>query len=103
MSNTDNLSLNFTLFTNNQLSTVSFTLEDIGKIIQNLNLNNSHNHSNSSICMLKLCVSLTVGSYHVTYAFQSESTLYNCLNVKRLLVDSSPVAVTYVFHLFTDN
>ena len=28
---------------------------------------------------------LTVCSYHVTYAFQSESTLYGCLNVKELL------------------
>ena len=28
---------------------------------------------------------LTVCSYHVTYAFQSESTLYSCLNVKKLL------------------
>ena len=26
-----------------------------------------------------------VCSYHVTYAFQSESTLYSCLNVKELL------------------
>ena len=28
---------------------------------------------------------MTVYSYHVTYAFQSESTLYSCLNVKELL------------------
>ena len=27
-------------------------------------------------------------SYHVTYAFQSESTLYNCLNVKELLAQN---------------
>ena len=27
----------------------------------------------------------TVCSYHVTYAFQSKSTLYSCLNVKELL------------------
>ena len=27
----------------------------------------------------------TVCSYHVTYAFQSESTLHSCLNVKKLL------------------
>ena len=33
------------------------------------------------ICM----VHLTVCSCHVTYAFQSESTLYSCLNVKELL------------------
>ena len=28
---------------------------------------------------------LTVCSYHVTYAFQSESILYSCVNVKELL------------------
>ena len=54
----------------------------------------------------------TVCSCHVTYVFQSESTLYSCLNVKELLaqnrheiwslsdsnplvVGSSPVAVTW--------
>ena len=31
---------------------------------------------------------MTVSSYHVTYAFQSESTLYSCLNVKELLARS---------------
>ena len=37
--------------------------------------------------LLKLLLDLllTVCSYHVTYAFQSESTLYSCLNVKELL------------------
>ena len=30
-------------------------------------------------------VHLTVCTYHVTYAFQSESTFYSCLNVKELL------------------
>ena len=30
-------------------------------------------------------VSCIVCYYHVTYAFQSESTLYSCLNVKELL------------------
>ena len=29
-----------------------------------------------------------VCSYHVTYAFQSESTLYSCLNVKELLAQN---------------
>ena len=28
---------------------------------------------------------MPVCSYHVTYAFQSESTLYSCLNVKEIL------------------
>ena len=31
---------------------------------------------------------MTVCSCHVTYAFQSESTLYSCLNVKELLARS---------------
>ena len=31
---------------------------------------------------------LTVCSYHITYAFQSESTLYGCLNVKELLAQN---------------
>ena len=31
---------------------------------------------------------LTVCSYHVMYAFQSESKLYSCLNVKKLLAQS---------------
>ena len=31
---------------------------------------------------------LTVCSCHVTYAFESESTLYGCLNVKELLARS---------------
>ena len=30
----------------------------------------------------------TVCYYHVTYAFQSESTLYSCLNVKERLARS---------------
>ena len=30
-------------------------------------------------------VHLTVYSYHVTYTFQSESTLYDCLNVNKLI------------------
>ena len=31
---------------------------------------------------------LTICYYHVTYAFQSASTLYSCLNVKELLAQS---------------
>ena len=36
----------------------------------------------------KYSKSLTVCSCHVTYTFQSESTLYSCLNVKELLARS---------------
>ena len=45
-----------------------------------LNWQHTLNHSRS---IKKLY--LTVCSYHVTYALQSESTLYICLNVKELL------------------
>ena len=33
-------------------------------------------------------ISMTVCFYHVTYTFQSESTLYSCLNLKELLARS---------------
>ena len=43
-------------------------------------------------CLVLICtVHLTVCSYHVKYAFQSESTLYSCLNVKELLARSTCV------------
>ena len=32
---------------------------------------------------------LTVCSYHVTYEFQRESTLYSCLNVKNIQSNAS--------------
>ena len=31
---------------------------------------------------------ITASYYHVTYAFQSESTLYSCLNIKELLAQN---------------
>ena len=35
-----------------------------------------------------MLLKLTVCSYHVTYAFQSESTFYSCLNVNELLAQN---------------
>ena len=45
--------------------------------------------SNIVFCILNIeyCI-LSVCSCHVTYAFQSESTIYSCLNVKELLARS---------------
>ena len=37
---------------------------------------------------IKFKTLMTVSFCHVTYAFQSESTLYSCLNVKELLARS---------------
>ena len=42
----------------------------------------------SKICKIIVKVVLSVRSCHVTYTFQSESTLYSCLNVKKLLARS---------------
>ena len=42
-----------------------------------------------AVCWVLFCtVHLTVSSSHLTYAFQSESTLYNYLNVKELLAQN---------------
>ena len=38
----------------------------------------------------KHSIRLTVCSCHVTYLFQSESTIYNCMNVKELLAQNRP-------------
>ena len=61
MSNDSNLPSNFTLYTNNQLSTVTFTQDYIGKTIQNLNTNKAYGHDNISIRMLKICGSSIYG------------------------------------------
>ena len=42
----------------------------------------------AGLWLLICTVYLTVCFYHVTYAFQSESTLYLCLNVKEILAPS---------------
>ena len=44
--------------TNNRLSSVTFSEDDIAKIIQNLDSGIVHGHDNISIGMLKICGSL---------------------------------------------
>ena len=51
-------------------------IKDIGHSCQGIEL---------VTCFFENIFYLTVSSCHVTYAFQSESTLYICLNVKELL------------------
>ena len=41
--------------TNNCLSTIPFTKDDIAKIIKNLDPNKTHGHDIISICMSKIC------------------------------------------------
>ena len=53
--NTSNPPTNSLKRTNNLLSTISFTKDNIAKIIKNLNLNKTHGFDMISICMLKIC------------------------------------------------
>ena len=41
--------------TNNGLSLVTFSQNNIAKIIQNIDSGKAHGHDNISICMLKIC------------------------------------------------
>ena len=41
--------------TDNHLSTVNFSADDIAKILQNLDPNKAHTHDKIRICMLRLC------------------------------------------------
>ena len=50
MSNASKLPANFTLYTDNQLYTVTFSQDDIGKIIQNLNANKAIKLEKSKHC-----------------------------------------------------
>ena len=56
--NDSELPTSLTFYTNNRLSTVSFSHEDLGKIIENLNPNKAHGHNNISMCILKYLVQL---------------------------------------------
>ena len=49
--------LPFVLFkrTENVISSIDFGLDDVAKVIQNLDLNKAHGHDMISICMLKVC------------------------------------------------
>ena len=55
MRNADNLPSNIILYTDNRLFTITFSHEDIGKIIQNLNPDKAHDYDNISIRMIKIC------------------------------------------------
>ena len=58
--NDNELPTSLTFYTDNRLSAISFSCEDVGKFIENLNPNKAHCHNNISICMLKIC-GLTTG------------------------------------------
>ena len=53
--NTSKLPIDSSKRTNNLLSTISFTKDDIANIIKNLNSNKAHDFDMISILMLKIC------------------------------------------------
>ena len=53
--NNSELPTSLKFYTDNCLSTASFSLEDLVKIIQNFNPNKAQGHCNISIGMLKIC------------------------------------------------
>ena len=55
ITNQSKLPTNPSYLTDKLLSTITFSDEDIGKIIQSLDPNKAHGHNNLSIHMLKLC------------------------------------------------
>ena len=65
--NDSELPTSLTFYTNNQLSTVSFSHENVGKIIQNLNPNKAHGYDNISVRMLKICGSTIYRSLEIIF------------------------------------
>ena len=49
---------------------------------------------------LKICA---YWSYHVTYAFQCESTLYSCLNTRELIAQCLKILKRVILSCFTTN
>ena len=67
MSNVSKLPSNFTLYTYNGLSTVTFSQDDIGKITEKLNPNKAHGHDNITIRILKICGSSIYGPLELIF------------------------------------
>ena len=55
ITNNSTLATSQSYFHDKRLSTITFSAEDIGKIIWSLNPNKAHGHDNLSIGMFKLC------------------------------------------------
>ena len=76
MKNASKLRSNFTLYSDNPLSTVTFSREDISKIIQNLNPNTAHGHDNTGIRMLKICDSSIYGPLELIFKEALSTVLF---------------------------
>ena len=64
--------------TDNRLSSVSFSQDDIAKIIQNLDPNKAHGHDNISIRMLKICGSFIYKPLELIFKECIETGVFPC-------------------------
>ena len=62
--------------TDNRLCSVSFSQDEIAKIIQNLDSNKAHGHDNISIRMLKMCGSSMYKSLEIIFQQCTETGVF---------------------------
>ena len=110
MSNTIMVPSNFMLYTDNGLSGVTFSQDDIGKTIQNLNADKAHGHDNINIRMLNICGSSIYGSLELilkevlsTGLFPSNWKKGNIVSIhkkgdKQILKNYRPISVHLVVY-----
>ena len=67
LANHSELPTSLSFRTDKRLSSVTFSAEDIGKIIQGLDHNKAHGHDNISIRMLKICGDTICKSLEMIY------------------------------------
>ena len=65
--NNNKLPFKFTCTTKTRLENVEFSSDDIGKIIQVLDMNKTHDHNKTNICMVKICGSSISKSLKIIY------------------------------------
>ena len=76
MTNHSELPTRLSFQTDKRLSPVTFSAEDIGKIIQGLGPNKSHGHDNISIRMLKICGDIISKSLEMIFSQALTSGLF---------------------------
>ena len=67
ITNNSKLSKSPSYLTDKRLSTITFSAEDIGKIIRSINSNKTQGHDNLSIRMLKLCSDAICELLHMNF------------------------------------
>ena len=100
------LPTSLTFYANIRLSTVGFSHENFGKIIQNLNPNKTHGHDNISIRMLKICGSTIYRPLEIIFNEALSTVLFplgwkkgNIVPIHKKVISKS-LKTTVPFHCF---